>query len=54
MLPNCRIVNLLDRDELKIRYRPFDNSRVLDFIAITEHGVICTGGSKWRSIAFRT
>ena len=42
-----RIVNLLDRDELKIRYEdPFDNSRVPDFIAITEHGVICTGGSK--------
>ena len=25
---------------------PFHNSRVPDFIAITDHGVICTGGSK--------
>ena len=25
---------------------PFDNRRVPDFIAETEHGVICTGGSK--------
>ena len=25
---------------------PFENSRVPDFIAVTDHGVICTGGSK--------
>jgi hypothetical protein len=42
-----RIVDLLDRDELKRRYEdPFNNSRVPDFIALTQHGVICTGGSK--------
>jgi len=25
---------------------PFQNTRVPDFIAITDHGAICTGGSK--------
>jgi arylsulfatase A-like enzyme len=38
---------LLDRDELTRLYEdPFHNSRVPDFIAITNHGVICTGESK--------
>jgi arylsulfatase A-like enzyme len=38
---------LLDRDEMTQLYEdPFHNSRVPDFIAITDHGVICTGGSK--------
>ena len=41
------IKQLLDRDELTRLYEdPFHNSRVPDFIAITDHGVICTGGSK--------
>jgi Type I phosphodiesterase / nucleotide pyrophosphatase len=41
------IKQLLDRDELSQFYEdPFHNSRVPDFIAITDHGVICTGGSK--------
>jgi hypothetical protein len=41
------IQKLLDRDELTKLYEdPFHNSRVPDFIAITDHGVICTGGSK--------
>ena len=41
------IKKLLDRDELTGLYEdPFHNSRVPDFIAITDHGVICTGGSK--------
>jgi hypothetical protein len=41
------IKQLLDRDELTRLYEdPFQNSRVPDFIAITDHGVICTGGSK--------
>lgn len=41
------IEKLLDRDELTRLYEdPFQNSRVPDFIAITEHGVICTGGTK--------
>jgi hypothetical protein len=41
------IEKLLDRDELTQLYEdPFHNSRVPDFIAITDHGVICTGGSK--------
>jgi Type I phosphodiesterase / nucleotide pyrophosphatase len=41
------IKQLLDRDELTKLYEdPFHNSRVPDFIAITDHGVICTGGSK--------
>jgi hypothetical protein len=41
------IKQLLDRDELTRLYDdPFHNSRVPDFIAITDHGVICTGGSK--------
>ncbi|MBV9287890.1 MAG: alkaline phosphatase family protein, partial [Hyphomicrobiales bacterium] len=42
-----QIRRLLDRDELKERYQdPFEDSRTPDFIAITNHGVICTGGSK--------
>jgi Type I phosphodiesterase / nucleotide pyrophosphatase len=41
------IEKFLDRDELTQLYEdPFHNSRVPDFIAITDHGVICTGGSK--------
>jgi hypothetical protein len=41
------IKQLLDRDELTRLYEdPFHNSRVPDFIAITDHGVICTGGTK--------
>ncbi len=42
-----QIQELLDRDELKKLYQdPFEDSRTPDFIAITNHGVICTGGSK--------
>jgi hypothetical protein len=42
-----QIKQLLDRDELKQLYRdPFKDSRTPDFIAITNHGVICTGGAK--------
>ena len=38
---------MIDRDELKKLYQdPFKDSRTPDFIAITNHGVICTGGSK--------
>jgi hypothetical protein len=41
------IKQLLDRDELTKLYEdPFHDSRVPDFIAITDHGVICTGGTK--------
>jgi hypothetical protein len=41
------IEHLLDRDELTPLYGdPFKNTRVPDFIAITVHGAICTGGSK--------
>ncbi|MBV9457144.1 MAG: alkaline phosphatase family protein [Bradyrhizobium sp.] len=44
---DLHIRKLLDRDELTKLYEdPFGNSRVPDFIAITDHGVICTGGSK--------
>ena len=44
---DLHIKKLLDRDELTELYEdPFHNSRVPDFIAITDHGVICTGGSK--------
>jgi hypothetical protein len=44
---DLHIQKLLDRDELTKLYEdPFRNSRVPDFIAITDHGVICTGGSK--------
>src|SRR6185312_16124493 len=44
---DLHIQKLLDRDELiKLYEDPFHNSRVPDFIAITDHGVICTGGSK--------
>ena len=42
-----QIQRLLDRDELKKLYQdPFKDSRTPDFIAITNHGAICTGGSK--------
>jgi hypothetical protein len=38
---------LLDRTSLIPLYGdPFKNTRVPDFIAVTQHGVICTGGSK--------
>jgi hypothetical protein len=41
------ILQLLDRNSLKSLYEdPFHNSRVPDFIAVTDHGVICTGGTK--------
>jgi hypothetical protein len=41
------IAQLLDRASLTPLYGdPFTNSRVPDFIALTNHGVICTGGSK--------
>jgi hypothetical protein len=44
---DLQIEKLLDRDQLARLYEdPFHNSRVPDFIAITTHGVICTGGSK--------
>ncbi len=42
-----QIAQLLDRTALTPLYGdPFNNTRVPDFIAITNHGVICTGGSK--------
>lgn len=42
-----QISQLLDRASLAPLYGdPFKNSRVPDFIAVTNHGVICTGGSK--------
>ena len=38
---------MLDRTSLRPLYGdPFKNSRVPDFIAVTNHGAICTGGSK--------
>ena len=41
------IQTLLDRTSLTSLYgNPFTNSRVPDFIAVTDHGAICTGGSK--------
>ena len=41
------ISELLDRTSLTPLYGdPFENSRVPDFIAVTDHGLICTGGSK--------
>ena len=41
------ILYLLDRTSLTPLYGdPFTNSRVPDFIAVTDHGVICTGGTK--------
>jgi arylsulfatase A-like enzyme len=41
------IAQLLDRTSLTPLYGdPFKSSRVPDFIALTDHGVICTGGSK--------
>ena len=41
------ISQLLDRTSLTPLYEdPFNNTRVPDFIAVTDHGVICTGGSK--------
>ena len=44
---DLQIKKLLDRTALTQLYGdPFHNSRVPDFIALTNHGVICTGGSK--------
>jgi predicted AlkP superfamily pyrophosphatase or phosphodiesterase len=41
------IEKLLDADELARLYgSPFDNSRTPDFVAITKHGLIYTGGTK--------
>ncbi len=41
------IAQLLDRTSLTPLYGdPFQNTRVPDFIAVTDHGVICTGGTK--------
>jgi Type I phosphodiesterase / nucleotide pyrophosphatase len=41
------IQELLDRTSLTPLYGdPFENSRVPDFIAVTDRGVICTGGTK--------
>jgi Type I phosphodiesterase / nucleotide pyrophosphatase len=41
------ISELLDRTSLTPLYGdPFENSRVPDFIAVTDHGVICTSGTK--------
>ncbi len=41
------IQQLLDRTSLTPLYGdPFENSRVPDFVAVTDHGVICTGGTK--------
>ena len=44
---SLHILQLLDRTSLAPLYGdPFHNTRVPDFIAVTDHGVICTGGSK--------
>lgn len=44
---SLHIAQLLDRTSLTPLYEdPFHNSRVPDFIAVTDHGVICTGGTK--------
>jgi hypothetical protein len=44
---SLNIEYLLDRTSLTPLYGdPFHNTRVPDFIAVTKHGVICTGGSK--------
>lgn len=44
---SLHITQLLDRTSLTPLYGdPFENSRVPDFVAVTEHGTICTGGSK--------
>ncbi len=41
------ILQLLDRTSLTPLYGdPFENSRVPDFVAVTDHGVICTSGTK--------
>src|SRR5262249_34570375 len=41
------IKTILDRDELKQIYRdPATDSRTPDFIAVVQHGVVYTGGSK--------
>jgi hypothetical protein len=41
------ISQLLDRSSLTPLYGdPFKNTRVPDFVAVTDHGAICTGGSK--------
>ena len=42
-----KIAQLLDRTTLESLYQdPFHDTRTPDFIAVTDHGVICTGGSK--------
>ena len=44
---SLHILQLLDRTSLTPLYGdPYHNSRVPDFIAVTDHGVICTGGTK--------
>lgn len=44
---SLNIAYLMDRNSLRLAYGdPFHNSRVPDFIAVTNHGDICTGGSK--------
>ena len=44
---NLAIAQLLDKSQLAPLYgNPFGNNRTPDFIAITNHGVIYTGGSK--------
>ncbi len=44
---SLHILQLLDRTSLTPLYGdPYHNTRVPDFIAVTDHGVICTGGSK--------
>ena len=44
---SLHITQLLDRTALTPLYGdPFKSSRVPDFVALTQHGVICTGGSK--------
>jgi hypothetical protein len=41
------IVQLLDKNDLTHLYHnPFGNSRTPDFVAITQHGLIYTGGTK--------
>lgn len=41
------IVKLLDKDALaKLYHSPFASNRTPDFVAITEHGLIYTGGTK--------
>jgi hypothetical protein len=41
------ITQLLDKSQLaKLYHNPFGNSRTPDFLAITKHGLIYTGGTK--------